>query len=135
MGLPEYALRNAIRLIVAQRLLRRLCGCATDGDIHEARMLGLNVVHCRVPVGCDRCRQSGYLGRVLIAESLSLEKPRGRVAAGEKREGPGFRIDEGRNLRTSAVALVEAGVTSPVEVLRVLGWDEVAGDSPPGNAE
>ena len=40
---------------------------AADVEQH-ARPLGLNTTHCRIAVGCDKCRGTGYSGRCLIAE-------------------------------------------------------------------
>ena len=112
MGIADYAVRNAVRLVVAQRLVRRLCSCAQPADVAEhAQPLGLNVGHCRVAVGCEKCRGTGYLGRCLIAEWLDLVGSLGNEV-----------IAPARNLWTSAEALVEAGITSPLEVIRVLGF-------------
>jgi type II secretory ATPase GspE/PulE/Tfp pilus assembly ATPase PilB-like protein len=111
IGIPHYALRNAIRLVVAQRLVRRLCGCSQPGDVHEhARSLGLNVDNCRIPGACDDCHQTGYAGRNLIADCRTTNQLFGGAAK---------RGDE--PLWESATRLVEAGTTSPMEVVRVLG--------------
>ena len=37
MGIADYAVRNAVRLVVAQRLVRRLCTCAEGGGRRRAR--------------------------------------------------------------------------------------------------
>jgi general secretion pathway protein E len=111
MGIPDYAVRNAVRFVVAQRLVRRLCTCAEEAAAPEhARPLGLNVSHCRLPKGCDACRGTGYAGRTLIAEWRDLSLPGGAEAAPHS------------DLWSSAEALVEAGITSPLEVVRVLGF-------------
>ncbi len=113
MGIADYAVRNAVRLVVAQRLVRRLCTCAQSADVAKhAQPLGLKVSHCRVAVGCDQCHGTGYLGRCLIAEWQDLAG-----ASNEILPAP-----PGNNLWTSAESLVEAGVTSPLEVIRVLGF-------------
>jgi type II secretory ATPase GspE/PulE/Tfp pilus assembly ATPase PilB-like protein len=103
--------RNAVRLIVAQRLVRRLCACAQKADAAEhARPLGLSVTSCSISGACDECQQTGYRGRALIAEWRSAsEFDRPDVPLGD---GP---------LWAAAESLVEAGVTSPAEVVRVLG--------------
>ena len=112
MGIADYAVRNAVRLIIAQRLVRRLCSCgqAADAD-QQARPLGLTVQHCRVAVGCEKCRGTGYLGRCLVAEWRSMTRP----PDAHEPESP-------RDLWSSAEALVAAGKTSPLEVIRVLGF-------------
>jgi general secretion pathway protein E len=111
IGIPNYAVRNAVRLVVAQRLLRRLCKCAQPGDIErDAQSLGLAVRQCRIPGACDDCHHTGYRGRTLVAEWQALNGADPPVP---------LTIDKG--LWASAEALVEAGATSPAEVVRVLG--------------
>ncbi len=111
IGIPPYAVRNAVRLIVAQRLLRRLCKCAQPGDVAQhALSRGLDVRQCSIPGACDECRHTGYRGRCLIAEWQAKSDAQGT---------PHF--DGAGSLWASAQALVEAGATSPMEVVRVLG--------------
>jgi general secretion pathway protein E len=111
LGVPGYAVRNAVRLVVAQRLVRRLCDCAQPGEAErDAREIGLNVLQCRVPIGCPACHATGYRGRVLVAEWQSFD--------GADPAAPPAGDDR---LWTSAEALVTAGVTSPAEVIRALG--------------
>jgi type II secretory ATPase GspE/PulE/Tfp pilus assembly ATPase PilB-like protein len=111
IGIPAYAVRNAIRLIVAQRLVRRLCECAQPGDVNrDAKPLGFHVNQCRIPAACDQCQHTGYQGRTLIAEWQSIN--RGDVA---------MNTSDQNDLWTCAHALVERGMTSPAEVVRVLG--------------
>jgi type II secretory ATPase GspE/PulE/Tfp pilus assembly ATPase PilB-like protein len=111
IGIPAYAVRNAVRLVVAQRLVRRLCSCAQPGDVEKnAHALGIHVEQCRIAGACELCRTTGYRGRALVAEWRTIGG--GDVdtsAAGDEQ------------LWKSAAALVEAGITSPQEVVRVLG--------------
>ena len=58
--------------ILNQRLLRRLCECATESQDPKDR-LGLYVERVRVAAGCEKCRGTGYQGRFLIAELLIPE--------------------------------------------------------------
>jgi type II secretory ATPase GspE/PulE/Tfp pilus assembly ATPase PilB-like protein len=111
IGIPTYAIRSAIRLIVAQRLVRRLCSCAKPAAVEaHARPLGIEAQQCWIPGGCDKCRQTGYFGRSLIAEWRTLDsKVQPSNAAGDQQ------------LWMAATALIEAGVTSPLEAVRVLG--------------
>ena len=111
MGIPNYAVRNAVRLVVAQRLVRRLCTCSQPGEVErDARQLGVAAQQCRIPGACEACNATGYRGRVLIAEWQAMDEFNAPVPpAGDER------------LWTSAEALVVAGVTSAMEVVRVLG--------------
>ena len=109
-GIAEYAVRNAVRLIVAQRLVRSLCHCAVPADVEQhARPLGMKVEKCWIPTGCEQCQFTGYYGRSLIAEWVSAPREDSRHSAGDEQ------------LWTMAAQLVEAGTTSPQEVFRVLG--------------
>ncbi|MEM9658174.1 MAG: ATPase, T2SS/T4P/T4SS family, partial [Planctomycetota bacterium] len=76
MGVPSYVLRSAVRTVTAQRLLRRLCSCSAAADAEDrAATLGLQVSALRRPVGCDACRNTGYLGRIPLAEALRVDHP------------------------------------------------------------
>jgi type II secretory ATPase GspE/PulE/Tfp pilus assembly ATPase PilB-like protein len=116
MGIPKFASDSAIRLIIAQRLVRRLCSCARPADPQETAVpLGLAVSRCWIAAGCDRCFHTGYSGRSLIAEAWPSQ---GATPASQS----GDHADTAAELWESAAALVEAGVTTPHEVVRVLGW-------------
>jgi type II secretory ATPase GspE/PulE/Tfp pilus assembly ATPase PilB-like protein len=117
IGIPPYAVRNAVRLVVAQRLVRRLCGCKqlADSDTH-ARQLGIDAQRCWVPGGCEECRHTGYLGRCLIAEWRAIDGTS---------QPPSPAIGD-RQLWKAATNLIEAGVTSPMEAIRVLGMKRSA---------
>ena len=124
MGIEPFLLRSGILAIVAQRLARKLCDCARESD-KPADRLGLAVGRCRVPVGCDRCAGTGYRGRVVLAEMLVPDQTElgnailSRTDAGQlerlaARAGMVSRWERARQA-------VEDGLTSPVEVRRVLG--------------
>jgi len=64
MGVEPYQVTSSVTAVLNQRLLRRLCDhCkkqTTDDGVFE-------------PVGCDLCFNTGYKGRVLIAEMVELD--------------------------------------------------------------
>lgn len=128
MGIEPFLVRAAVLGVLAQRLVRRLCDCAQWTDEPEGR-LQLPVAHYRQPLGCDACRQTGYRGRKLLAEFLTLDQP--EVASGVlARADVAFLANLARqaglvSLGERAVAAVVAGETSPAEVRRVLGWNLV----------
>ncbi|TWT74514.1 putative type II secretion system protein E [Posidoniimonas polymericola] len=110
MGIPPYVLKGATQAIVVQRLLRRLCECSTPDCI----------------VGCEECRGAGHQGRVVIAEAADIRHPdladeiRGDY---DRQRLHGKLHDHGSSsLREQAEALVEQGVTSRLELERVLGF-------------
>ena len=81
MGCDPYVLSDSLQLIVAQRLVRRLCpGCKRIDEIDDRRIkeLGLSDIEVGThtyyaPVGCQECNQLGYLGRVGVFELLVID--------------------------------------------------------------
>jgi general secretion pathway protein E len=124
MGIEPYAVRSGLRAVVAQRLVRRLCDCARPTSRPED-LLGLPVRHARVPLGCEACRETGYLGRIVIAEMLLPEPDqigRAIIDRVDVRRLERIAVEVGMIHRWErACAAVEAGLTSPAEVRRILG--------------
>ena len=126
MGIEPYLLRSGLLAIVAQRLVRSLCACARpDTSLDPTSTLGLPVSSARLPVGCDRCGGTGYLGRLVIAEFLPTDsEPIGSaiLARAEVARLERAAIASGLVTRWQrALELVESGKTSAAEVRRVLG--------------
>ncbi|MEX0740122.1 MAG: ATPase, T2SS/T4P/T4SS family [Pseudohongiella sp.] len=86
MGVPAYNLCGSLSLIIAQRLVRRLCSSckvpASDGEarLRAAGMPAEQAVNHQVslPVGCNSCHQ-GYRGRVCVAEVLPMSAELNRL--------------------------------------------------------
>ncbi len=84
MGTPDYLISAAVTLVLAQRLARKTCTeCREpDPDITPKALadLGFTVEQAsRAKVqkgkGCDKCKDSGYKGRMGIYEILNVTKP------------------------------------------------------------
>ena len=125
MGIEPYQLRSGILAVLNQRLVRRLCGCATVSHDPGDR-LELEADCVRLPVGCGECSGTGYRGRLLLAEMLRPDM-KGLGAAILSRhsshEIERLAISAGMTPRRQrALAAVAAGHTSPAEVRRVLGF-------------
>jgi type II secretory ATPase GspE/PulE/Tfp pilus assembly ATPase PilB-like protein len=129
MGLEPYQVRSALIAVLNQRLFRRLCDCATTST-DEAARLGLAVQRVRLPVGCEKCRGTGYLGRFLIAEFLIPEVHaigRSILDRDDAIEIERKAIAGGMKTRWQrACDCVSAGLTSPAEIRRVLGFESSA---------
>lgn len=130
MGIEPYLLRSGILAILSQRLVRRLCGCAREGD-DPVQALGLPVQRFLLPVGCDRCHGTGYRGRLVLAEMLQAERSElGRAILDRSDAGhlEQLAVQGGMITRWQrALEAVRAGLTSPPEIRRVLGFS-VHGD-------
>jgi len=127
MGIEPYLLRSGLLAVVAQRLVRRLCGCAREGGDPGDR-LGLAVQRFRLPVGCERCGGSGYRGRIVLAEMLVPEKNevgRAILSRSDVARLEALAVGSGMTgLWERARRVVEDGLTAPAEVRRVLGLDD-----------
>jgi len=127
MGIEPYLLRSGILAILSQRLVRRLCKCATACD-DANKALGLPVKRFRVEAGCQQCVGTGYRGRMVLAEVLEArpgELGRAILSRSDASQLEQLAIRSGMVPRWSrALEAVEAGLTSPQEVRRVFGFSD-----------
>jgi len=130
MGLESFIVASSLRLVVAQRLVRRLCReCAVPQEI-DVRTHPLTAsyerlhhhgrVTIREPHGCPACGGAGYRGRTGIFEvlkiSAAIEDLVMRRASVSEIRSQAYR-DGMRTLREAALSKVLAGETSLAEVL------------------
>jgi len=127
MGIEPYLLRTGLLGIVAQRLVRRLCECAKESSSGDD-LLGLDLASCHVPVGCEKCRGTGYHSRLLLAEFLrteSSELGRAILSRSDADELESLAVSAGMKTRWDrAIDAVGSGQTSPAEVRRVFGFSK-----------
>jgi type IV pilus assembly protein PilB len=129
MGAEPFLVASSLRGVLAQRLVRRVCGhCAAEAETSssELRMLGLpedKPFTIYRGVGCEACGFKGYRGRSGIFELLVMDDRLGAmVAGGEPAERiRHYAVERGnfRNLRQDGIIKVRQGVTTPEEVVRV----------------
>ena len=128
MGVPPFNIASSVILITAQRLARRLCTCKEPADFGEDALLAAGFVRSDLdgswvpykPVGCDRCKGTGYKGRVGIYEVMPVTEAIQHIIlkGGSSIEIAGQAQREGvKNLRLSGLLKVRQGVTSLEEVL------------------
>jgi general secretion pathway protein E len=134
MEIAPYLLRSGILAILSQRLVRRLCECSKPVDDPDLR-LALDVRSIRAAVGCSACRGTGYRGRIVLAEMLLIqnnEPARSMLSRTDRTRLQQLAIESGMvPLLQSACDAVEAGLTTPAEVRRVLGfWTHDMAQSP-----
>ncbi len=128
MGVKPYLVAAALRLSVAQRLLRRLCNVCRIGrplTEKEAIMLNrLDLVGATIydPSGCIYCGDKGYKGRIGLYELLELKTEWARaVAEGESETElvAKMRADGVKSLLEDAIDKMLEGKTSFDEVMQV----------------
>ncbi|NMB82668.1 MAG: type II/IV secretion system protein, partial [Ignavibacteria bacterium] len=131
MGVEPFLIAYAINIIVAQRLIRKLCPvCKKKVENLEEHIFnaGLDIKdwighEIYDAVGCDKCNQTGYKGRMAIHEALYFTKEIRRkiVQSGEEVDEEAIR-DQARkdgtvSLRDSGFEKVKLGLTSIQEVI------------------
>jgi general secretion pathway protein E len=136
MGIEPFLVASAIELVIAQRLVRRLCPeCSKPAPVTKIKLIeSLAILGCdaadaetihelKSPVGCDRCRGTGYRGRIGIFEIFRLNDEMHELVL--KRESTRTLTDCARKhgMRTlgqSGWEKVKLGYTTLEEVLRVI---------------
>lgn len=127
MGIEPYLIANALTGLVAQRLVRKVCPhCAREMEATaEERFFFGAVRTVRRGSGCPRCGGSGYQGRIAIHEVVVIDRAIRRMIArgAEMEEIEAYaRAEQGmKRLREQALELVQKGVTTPEEALRITG--------------
>ncbi|KGK18765.1 GspE/PulE family protein [Vibrio navarrensis] len=137
MGAPGYLVASAVRAVVAQRLVRRICpDCKTEDSVDEARQAWLsqrfpNQTEARFVKGrgCQNCNLTGYRGRIGVFEMLELDHS--MIDALRANNAVGFaevarRSESYKPLLASAMELALKGVVSLDEVM-TLGEGDTSG--------
>ncbi|MBI1392526.1 MAG: type II secretion system protein GspE [Alphaproteobacteria bacterium] len=135
MGAEAFLLSSTLAGVLAQRLVRRLCpSCKAPAapDAAEKSLLGLAAddIKTRIyrPVGCARCSQSGYEGRLGVYELMVVDaaiRERIHNDAGEAEIATrAFSAKGAQTLAECGFAHVLAGATSIEEVLRVVRQED-----------
>lgn len=128
IGVEPYLIGSAVNACLAQRLVRKICDhCKTqvppDDHIGEhLAMHGVSLDEIWVGEGCDKCRGTGYSGRLGLYEMLLLNDTlRDRIASNPNvTEFRRMCIESGMvTLREDGFQKVARGLTTVDEVLRV----------------
>ncbi len=135
IGIPAYLLNATLNGVMAQRLARTLCPhckqpTEVDEDVWHVLTKPYKVTgkrHFYKAVGCDKCRDTGYLGRIGLYEMLTMSNNMRHKITPEsdavdiRRLG----IKEGMmQLRIAGAQKVAMGITTPEEILRVVPLDD-----------
>ncbi|WP_122464585.1 type II secretion system ATPase GspE [Brevundimonas lutea] len=132
MGVEPFLLASTLRLIMAQRLVRKLCPhCRRPepADAATAASAGLEPgAMVWRPVGCDACGQQGYVGRIGVYEAIRIDDAVRRLIVADADESEiaaaGFR--RSTSFVQRAREMVLTGVTSLEEAVRVIRQDAPA---------
>ena len=130
IGVQPFLVASSVRAIMAQRLVRRLCQhCRKTGELTETEMRALRIEPGQLSesqvmraVGCERCRQTGYKGRMGIFEIFIIDdevryminQRSSTMVLRQRARELGM-----RTLREDGVRKVLAGLTSAEEVISI----------------
>ena len=128
MGIEAFLIASSVDCVVAQRLARKLCSHCKRRIVIPVQALtdaGLRAaaeIEGYEPVGCARCNQSGYKGRVGLYSVMAMGERIKEMAVSNASEADiaAAAREEGMlTLREDGVDKVRGGLTSLEEVLRV----------------
>lgn len=129
LGVPEYLIRSVVRMVAAQRLVRRVCPvCAQPVDLSKRpkvrdlftkldKRTGSQTDPAtwslKKAVGCEACNQTGFQGRIALFEAMEPDEIFSPKESAQARQL--------QTMGSEAVRLVAEGQTTMEEVTRILG--------------
>ncbi len=129
MGIEPFNVASAVNLIVAQRLIRRICkDCKAEHEYASNELAALGMTDAEVAditfykgTGCGSCGDTGYRGRAGLYEVMSLTPALRRMIlqGGSADELKETAIEEGMlTLRMDGIMKLRKGVTTLEEVVK-----------------
>ena len=128
MGIAPFLISSSVILSCAQRLMRRICSHCKEPVTYPAKMFhdlmidpsvfdGVTLYRGR---GCDRCKNSGYAGRLAVIEAMTVSDEIRKliISRSNTRELSKVAIGQGmRTLRMVALDRARDGVSTLEQVL------------------
>ncbi|MFC1622665.1 GspE/PulE family protein [Patescibacteria group bacterium] len=136
MGTKPYLLAPALNLVIAQRLIRKLCDCKKEIQLDENQKkqvqevadglkMSLDDIKFYGPTGCEKCNQLGYKGRVGVFEMFEMNKEiEDNILSNQVSENVIKEVAVKNGMTTltqDGMLKVIKGITSLEEVIRVVG--------------
>ena len=126
MGIEPFNVASAVNIIVAQRLVRRVCsGCKTEHPYTDEELVALGIKRSEGPfyrgAGCDVCNGTGYKGRQGLYEVMLMSSALRRLVlrGGSTEELRDQGVKDGMlTLRMDGMVKVKRGVTTLEEVVK-----------------
>jgi MSHA biogenesis protein MshE len=131
MGVPKFMVASSVQVILAQRLLRRVCESCSEAhipNVQEVEWLanaGLQRTACGTLLhgrGCSHCNGSGYFGRLAVYEMLEMTQDLADAAAHET-SSQFMQVArehlKGKTLLDAALKQMKLGITTVFEVMRI----------------
>ena len=126
MGVPSFLIASTLNISIAQRLVRKLCSCKTKQEINSKIVpLGFQIpeelkFHF-IAIGCEKCYQTGYVGRKAIYEIIPIDKELvGLIKNNQMDIDDYLEMNNIQTLKKNAIDLIIDGSTSVDEVFSLL---------------
>jgi len=112
MGIEPFLVADSVKLVISQRLVRKLCSCKTLADESSPNFMNAN--------GCNECNSTGYKGRTALYEMFEINDTIKELISSKKSQaeikeylgGIGF-----KTLFDSGLELVKEGITTYEEII------------------
>ena len=135
IGVQPYLVATALRGVVSQRLVRRICPYCrqeyepTDDELEDIGISRTRGLRFYRGVGCPKCYDTGFHGRIAVFEMLVINRNiRRMISQGRTRAEIEQELKKPENgfisLRENALRLVFDGTTTASEVVRVISEDD-----------
>ena len=128
MGIPSYLVAAAVKGVVAQRLVRRICdNCkqkyflSKEDQITYSYLKDINKVYKGKK--CEKCHKTGYRGRIAIHEILVIDSQIQKMIGNNVHERKIREYLEDKNMNfliEDGFEKVKRGITTIEEIIRVL---------------
>lgn len=139
MGVEPYLIGAALNMVLAQRLVRRICPkCRQAYDPPRTlrktvERMGFDIDTYYRGVGCKRCRNTGFSGRIGVHELLLIDDELRDQIVANPAIGPIKKIAARNNmvtLRHDGFRKVREGITTIEEILHIAGDARDYGEAP-----
>ena len=126
MGIEPFLVASSVKCVISQRLVKKICPhCKTRIEIETSDNLLLrsNLQYSHVGTGCHHCNKTGYTGRTAVFEIILIDsKLEEMISKGATMEElKEYTVEHKmRMLRDEVLDLIEAGITTVEEGIRIL---------------
>ena len=132
MGIESFLLASSLRTIISQRLVRRLCLKCKKQELPSKTSIALfnldSDKNVFISSGCDACSNTGYQGRIAIAECIQIDKSLKEMIHNNASESLIYDhvFKNNQSIDEASSNLISKGITSCEELIRINNLQENA---------
>ncbi|MDA9957809.1 ATPase, T2SS/T4P/T4SS family [Gammaproteobacteria bacterium] len=132
MGIESFLLASSLRTVISQRLVRRLCLSCKKEELpskNSTKLFNLDTnKKVFISSGCDACSNTGYQGRIAIAECIQVDKTLKEMIHNNASENliSEHVFKNNQSIDEASSELISKGITSCEEFIRINNLQENA---------